>query len=305
MANTGSGALTLASTLTKTNTVLNLVGGAGGIVVTGNITGGGPGTGFNSDLNIHGGLTTITSTNNNYTGPTNIYGSGTLVSGAANILPIGTVVMLGSNADPAATTNTYDLNGNNQTIAALNSVGDGGNDTNQVINTGGASTLTLTGVNSDTNAVSSTFGGSISGSTSLTVTGGMHTLSGANTYTGVTTISSGTLALSSSVSNNNIAASPQIIVGTAPSSSAVLSVGNITTAGGFIVASGQTLSGYGTVTGRRRSQRRHIDARHWGRGRDIDLCERSVDRHRGEPGLRAWIGPGSGSDTVTLTAAGR
>jgi len=68
-------------------------------------------------------------------------------------------------------------------------------------------------------------------------------LSAANTYTGNTTVQAGTLTLSGS---GSIATSPSIIVGdTSANSAASLTVSAIT----FNVASGQTLKGYGSVTG--------------------------------------------------------
>ncbi|MGB2092380.1 MAG: autotransporter-associated beta strand repeat-containing protein, partial [Akkermansiaceae bacterium] len=66
-------------------------------------------------------------------------------------------------------------------------------------------------------------------------------LSGVNTYTGNTTVSGGTLTLSAA--DNNIASSAAIDV----SAGATLDVSGVTN--GFALASGQTLSGAGTVTG--------------------------------------------------------
>lgn len=84
----------------------------------------------------------------------------------------------------------------------------------------------------------------ISGSGGLTKQGpGTVTLTGNNSYTGATTVSAGTLALSHATSNN-IATSPTVHVAT----SALLNVTAL--AGGQInLASGQTLQGTGTVTG--------------------------------------------------------
>ena len=79
---------------------------------------------------------------------------------------------------------------------------------------------------------------------------GTLTLSGIETYTGNTTIQGGTLALSSSTSNNNIGSSAEIIVGdSAADSAATLDVTGITAGGGFKVPGGQTLAGFGTVNG--------------------------------------------------------
>jgi fibronectin-binding autotransporter adhesin len=66
-------------------------------------------------------------------------------------------------------------------------------------------------------------------------------LSGVNTYTGNTTVSSGTLTLSAA--DNNIASSATIDV----SSGATLDVSGVTN--GFALASGQTLSGAGSIAG--------------------------------------------------------
>jgi len=87
-----------------------------------------------------------------------------------------------------------------------------------------------------------TISGVISGSGAL-VKGntGTLTLSGANTYSGNTSVSAGTLALSSA--DSNIASSSSIDV----ASGATLDVSGITN--GFELASGQTLSGSGTVAG--------------------------------------------------------
>ena len=65
-------------------------------------------------------------------------------------------------------------------------------------------------------------------------------LSGANTYTGATTIKAGTLKLNTSTS---IGSSPTITVGDAGSSGAVLDV----TTAGFTVGASQTLGGIGTI----------------------------------------------------------
>jgi autotransporter-associated beta strand protein len=79
------------------------------------------------------------------------------------------------------------------------------------------------------------------------VTPGTLTLSGNNTYTGNTTISNGTLKLTTATTNN-IASSPLIHLSTAGST---LDVTSVTGAGGFALdsVSGQTLKGIGTVLG--------------------------------------------------------
>jgi len=190
--------LTLSGTLTKANSVLTFSGGS--FDVRGQITGGTT-SNFNSDLVVNMSATvTLDNSNDNYTGPTSVYGGGTLIDGTGT-MPTGTVLNLGNSGD-GTVTNTFNLNGNNQTVAAINSTSTGTN-TNIITNGSsgsGTSTLTLSGTNSDSTPASSAFSGSITdGSTAhtaLLITGGTHALSGASTYTGGTVISSGTLVVS-------------------------------------------------------------------------------------------------------------
>ena len=104
-------------------------------------------------------------------------------------------------------------------------------------------TFTLTGTNSGNNKVSGVLANSASKTLSVTKSGsGSWILSGTNTYTGVTTISAGTLVLSTA-GTNNIAGSTTINV----QSGANLDVTAV--AGGFTLVSGQTLVGTGTLVG--------------------------------------------------------
>ena len=115
---------------------------------------------------------------NTYTGVTTI-GAGTLQAGATN-------AFAPSSAHTVASGAFMDLFGFNQTIGSLAGAG-------TVTNAGAAAAALTTGGN----ATSTTFSGIIQdgvGVTGLTKVGaGTFTLSGANTYTGVTTISAGTL----------------------------------------------------------------------------------------------------------------
>jgi len=100
-------------------------------------------------------------------------------------------------------------------------------------------TLTTGGTN-----LATRFDSSIVGNGNLIKAGsGKMTLAGNNTFTGNTTINGGTLALASS-SNNNIASSPIITVG----SGTILEVAELSGTE-LQLASGQTLSGTGTVNG--------------------------------------------------------
>jgi autotransporter-associated beta strand repeat len=107
-----------------------------------------------------------------FTGQTSV--SGTLQAGADNVLSPNSPIYLSGGA-------VLDLAGHNETITGLNST----YSSSQVKL--GAGTLILTS--------SSNFGGVISGTGSLIVTGGTHVLYGANTYTGGTTIQAGTLQI--------------------------------------------------------------------------------------------------------------
>jgi autotransporter-associated beta strand protein len=106
----------------------------------------------------------------------------------ANALPTGTTLNVSS-------TGTYDLNGQSQTVAGL---GDGATATGVVTNGGGAATLTVN------NATTNSFSGTISGANlALTKTGsGNLTLSGSNTYGGATTVNSGKLIVTGSISGS-------------------------------------------------------------------------------------------------------
>ena len=113
---------------------------------------------------------------NTYSGATTIW-AGTLKAGAANTF---------SAASATTVNGTLDLGGYNETVSSLSGGG--------VVTNGGSSAATLTN-----QGASSTFSGVIqdgTGTTGLTqdsTTGGTLTLTGRNTYTGVTTVQAGTL----------------------------------------------------------------------------------------------------------------
>ena len=116
----------------------------------------------------------------------------------ANSLPATTILNIGQ----ATSTNLglFDLNGNNQTIAGLVSVA--GNNISASKNTITSSTSATLTINSSTSNifgnVSTTNSGVITGAVSLIKSGsGIQTLGDVNTYTGTTTITAGTLNISS------------------------------------------------------------------------------------------------------------
>jgi autotransporter-associated beta strand protein len=119
------------------------------------------------------GSLTLTAATNSYAGTTSI-GGGTLILGASGVIPDGSAVTVA--ADSA-----FFLNGFNETIGSLAST----SSTSAVLL--GSGTLTTGGNNAST-----TYSGTISGSGGLTKTGaGTMTLSGSNSYSGMTNIGGG------------------------------------------------------------------------------------------------------------------
>ena len=120
---------------------------------------------------------------------TDSYGGGTTASGG--VLQLGNSLALGSTAGGlTVNSGTLDLNGKSPTVGALQSTGN----TGVVASSGGSATLTA-----GAGDATSTFNGVIVdgvGPVSLVKIGnGMLTLTGSNTYSGGTSISSGTLGL--------------------------------------------------------------------------------------------------------------
>jgi autotransporter-associated beta strand protein len=118
----------------------------------------------------------------------------------SNALPVTTVLTLDGGDGGGSAPGRYcefDLNGRNQTLAGLTNV-TGRTLRVQQVNNGSATTATLT-VN---NVADCTYSGLIgAGGTNLGLTKsgvGTFTLAGANTYSGATTVSAGTLALGAS-----------------------------------------------------------------------------------------------------------
>ena len=164
---------------------------------------------------------------NTYAGDTTI-STGTLHLGASGVIPDG------PGKGDVSVGGTLDLNTFSETINGLSGAG--------TVDTVAGGSPTLTAGN---NNASSAFSGIIrntAGALALTKAGtGTLTLSGANTYTGNTTVSAGTLALSGS---GSIANSPTLSV----SSGATLDATGRSD-GTLTLAAGQTLNGNGTVKG--------------------------------------------------------
>ncbi|MEP6669812.1 MAG: autotransporter-associated beta strand repeat-containing protein [Chthoniobacter sp.] len=228
-------------TLTVSGVIKNGTGNSNGILAIG----GAPGAAIP-------GVVIISGTNNTYSGVTQIV-RGVLKLGATNALPATTIVDV-SSSTTATEDSVFDLNGFSQSITGLqrtNTVGAG-----FVTNNGAAaSTLTVTGG-------ASPFTGVIKDGTStvaLTKSGtGTLTLTGANTYTGATSVSGGTLSLSGSLTGTAITTSGGTAVGAGALSETSTGVigGAVTVtigSGNFIaggsVTAGATFNGANTYTG--------------------------------------------------------
>jgi len=176
-----------------------------------------------AELNKTGQGTAVLSGTNTYTG-------GTWISGANSKLTISSPGTLGPGWVLLSTSgNVLNLGGTTQTVGAVtNSVG--------TIQNG---TLIGTSFTCQSGAISAALAGTgvplVQNSAGATTT-----LSGVNTYSGNTTIAAGTLVLSGS---GSIANSPVISV----TSGATFNVSAVSV--GFALASGQTLTGAGSVVG--------------------------------------------------------
>ena len=142
-------------------------------------------------LNLTGpGTLTVGGTSNSWSGGTNVQ-NGTLALSAANALPTNTLVTLGAGTNSGI----LKLSGFSQTLGGLQISGSG---SNKLVN-GSVTAATLTIDNATPNTYDGVLGGAGTNENNFALTkskAGMLTLTGANTYTGVTTIAAGILALS-------------------------------------------------------------------------------------------------------------
>ena len=171
--NSGGGILSLTGTLSKDGTTLKLAQGAF------NITGSIIGSNANSDLVVDG-ANAILNGINTYNGPTYLLNNATLTANATGALPTQTRSAV--TMDDTGTGGSTLALGSSQAIASLT----GAASSNVTL---GSNTLTI-GSNSD----NTTFGGQISGTGNLVKDeASTQVLSGSNTFTGNTTVNSGTL----------------------------------------------------------------------------------------------------------------
>ncbi|MGB4848927.1 MAG: autotransporter-associated beta strand repeat-containing protein, partial [Saprospiraceae bacterium] len=131
-----------------------------------------------------------------YTGSTSINNGILQLTTGSDRLPIGTTLDLGQSA--STNLGTLDLNGQNQTIAGLNSTtGTNSTASNNTVTSTGAATLTLGGSGTYTYGDGTdTNSGVISGAVSIVKSGsGTQTFGDANTYTGTTSVNAGILTI--------------------------------------------------------------------------------------------------------------
>ncbi len=181
----GSAAHTISANINLGNSQSWEIDSANALVVSGTIA-----DGSTADaLTKTGNGTLILSASNTYDGGTTV-SAGTLKIATSNAL-------LGTSALTVNGTGTFDLSGYNQSISSLS---DGGVATGSIIASTGTSNLMING-----NA-SSSFGGSIGGAINITQNGsGTLTLSGSNSYTGLTTLNAGSLIAASNAALGNSA----------------------------------------------------------------------------------------------------
>ncbi|MCY2974338.1 MAG: autotransporter-associated beta strand repeat-containing protein [Planctomycetota bacterium] len=176
-----------------------------------------------------GGTTTLTGGTHNYTGSTTVSG-GTLALSGNGALPIATNVTVSS------ATGVFDINAVTATGVSIGSLA--GAVGSQVVL--GSKLLTLT------NATGANYAGVISGSggvTSARSGASNQTLSGANTYDGVTTITSGTIIAASNTALGSTVGNTVINSNGSNATGGQLNIGSA--AGGVTIAENITIQGTG------------------------------------------------------------
>jgi fibronectin-binding autotransporter adhesin len=207
-----------------------------------NISGGIQGSGANQSIFVTGDSGTgvvifsAASGSNTYTGTTGII-RGTLRVGATDSLPTGTT--LDVDTANAVETATFDLNGFNQTVGALQRTNAGGGTGASIVtNGGGAATLTIN------QTATTTYSGVIqngTGTVAITKSGaGTLNLTGTNTYSGGTTINAGAIA-------TNVAGVAATSGGLGTGAVSIGATGNLNITGAGVTHQMGTITGTGAV----------------------------------------------------------
>jgi autotransporter-associated beta strand protein len=245
--------LSSAATITNNTAIKTVIGATSGndITVNGVISG-------SADLmfaaGASGGAGTITlAAANTYTGATifNAANSGVIRLGIANALPSSTNVTFGYSSGNGG---SLDLNGFNQTLASIIN-GGFGSSVNKIVNNGSTdATLTINGSTSPTAFVFGIQDGTtnkialVKAGSGTLILDGSTTTSG-NTYTGLTTVSGGTLRLNRSGGNTIPATNNVTVDGGTLQVSTNQTLNNLTlTSGTVIIDAGVTLTINGTIT---------------------------------------------------------
>ena len=187
-----------------------------------------------------GGSTLTLTSANTYGGTTTVTNGGTIVVNTAGALPSGTPLTLGG----AGAAGTLDMAGNNVVVSALNT---GSGATGSTVGSSGGSNPTILTVTTNVSGPSA-FSGVIqdtlpsggSGAVALTVQGGKLTLTGANTYSGPTTVSNSALVLGA---GGSIASSTIILNGAGGSLLDASAVGGLTLSSGYVLAGSGSVNG--------------------------------------------------------------
>ena len=174
-----------------------------------------------------------------------------LTANGANSTYENHFIVNNSNGFPNATINL----GTGVIMCYKNGTSDNGTTTIKIGSLGGAGTFYNAGLEVGNNNVNSTFSGIISGSSTVKKVGtGLWILSGANTYTGSTTVSAGTMTVTGSIAGGTVTVSSGAtynLLGTQAGALIISSGGTATLAGtvsGLLSNTG-TLKGTGTITG--------------------------------------------------------
>jgi len=276
----GTKTLNAANTYTGTTTISNssvVLGGTAGSLGTGNVTlndafaglsfsqssnvtfaNNITGTGNSSAITKTGSTTTLTLTGTNtYTGGTFIRGNGAIsVSSITNNLGSGNIKM-GSSAETGTliytgagetTTKTIQLSGTNGggtiqadgtgALVVSNGITASANST--------ARTFTLRGSNTGANSIGAITNGTATSGIALTkADAGKWVLTGTNTYTGITTVSGGTLL----INGDSSAATGAVSVASSATFGGTGTIGGATTvASGSLLSAGSASGSVGTLT---------------------------------------------------------